>query len=500
MDSPYAAELTAAQQQVLPAEFEGLGLLYQEPSGKRHQPDKPAANLLQQVIGADLRHVLRYMGPSMPWQHYDCKRGVWMPIDASYAASVLQELYMAWHASDNMRRLPAAYWSAATHERMLNLRTARDVLALMTGFLHDPDLLDRMDTKLAEGLIPFANTCVKVEAAGVRLVPHSPDNYISKTVEYELPLAGEGVAAPPPGLDFSWVDRFYETYWDAPHKRATVMKTVAATLLPHMMSRQKNFIIGTDTADGNTGKSVWSGVLLDVMSVLGQPLQPALVYDSASLGNRNGHGANELSYRGAYMAVLDEMKTERRFDMEALKKLAGGGIKVSCRMFGSSKSVTFPWLALPILLCNQRCLPQMDSSSTVDLGRFRFICFETRFVTPTGAGVPEGYDQRLLKEGREGVAAEMCAHRGAHMWRLLQAAHALASQHGGALSDADWPEDWKQLKETATSAADPLAQAVREVVLASVEQGVVVAKGGTYVSGQSTLTATEPIVDCVSRQ
>lgn len=46
MDSPYAAKLTAAQQQVLPAEFEGLGLLYQEPSGKRHQLDKPAANLL----------------------------------------------------------------------------------------------------------------------------------------------------------------------------------------------------------------------------------------------------------------------------------------------------------------------------------------------------------------------------------------------------------------------------------------------------------------------
>jgi hypothetical protein len=359
-----------------------------------------------------------------------------------------------------------------------------------------------MDSKFGEGLIPFTNTCVQVASDGIRLVPHSHDNYFSKTLDYELPLRSErsadGIAHPPDDLDYNAVDDFYVNYWSDQAKRDAVLQTLGAMLLPQMRSRQKSITICTDTANGNCGKSSWSEVIQGALSILAQPLQPTLVYDSASLGSRNGHGANELSYRGTYVAVLDEMKAERRFDMEALKKLAGGGIKMSCRMFGSSKTVTFPWLALPILLCNQKCLPQMDSTNVVDLGRFRFICFETRFITPTGAAVPEDYDAGHVKQGKEGVVAEMAAHKAAHMWRLLQAAHQVFMK-GGGISDDEWPEEWKQLKEAATAAADPVAEAVQEAVLARIEKGVVCAKGQQYMQGDQLIKASAAIVDCVMR-
>jgi hypothetical protein len=157
MTSKYTSELQAATAAAeLPEEFKGLGLL----CGANFQPDKPAANLIQHVIGADLRRVLRYTGPNLPWQHYDASRGIWMPICAPFAASVLQEKYMIWYQSDQSGRMPADYWSEATHSRILSLRTARDILGLMAGFLHDPDMLDRLDRKIGEGLIPFSNVCV----------------------------------------------------------------------------------------------------------------------------------------------------------------------------------------------------------------------------------------------------------------------------------------------------------------------------------------------------
>jgi len=456
MESEYSAELEAAAGAHLPEEFQGLGLLF-----NKAQPDKAAANMLQHVIGADLRQVLRYTGPHMPWQHYDASRGVWMHVCAPFAASVLQDKYMTWYHFDESKRLPREFWSDDTHERILSLRTARDILGLMSGFLHDPGMLDRLDSKISEGLIPFRNTCVRVERSGIRVVPHSPDNYISKCLQYDLPLgainSADNMACPPDDLDFTVVDDFYGNYWADDTKRVTVLHTMGAMLLPQLRSRQKFIIIGTDTANGNTGKSVFSGVIMDTMDILAQPLQPALVYDSAGLGNRNGHGANELNYRGTYTAILDEMKSERRFDMEALKKLVGGGIKMACRMLGSAKTVTFPWLALPILLCNQKCLPQMDSTNEVDLGRFRFICFETRFTTPSGAEVPPDYDATLVKQGKEDVASDMVAHRGAHIWQLLQAAHQVYMK-GGAVSNEDWPEDWKRLKESATASAVPWRQ------------------------------------------
>jgi len=499
MESEYATELKAAAEAELPQEFQGMGLL----CGAVYQPDKPVSNLIQHVVGAELRQILRYTGPNMPWQFYDASRGVWMPVCTPFAASVLQDKYMVWYQSDLSSCIPADYWSEATHCRILSLRTARDILGLMTGFLHDPDMLDRLDSKISEGLIPFNNTCVRVEPAGIRIVPHSPDNFITKTSNYDLPLparsSGGAMAQPPDDLDFTAVDDFYINYWSDETKRVTVLHTLGAMLLPQMRPQQKFITICTDTANGNTGKSVFSDVFMDTMDILAQPLQPALVYDSAGLGSRNGHGANELSYRGAYTAILDEMKSERRFDMEALKKLAGGGIKLSCRMLGSAKTVTFPWLALPILLCNQKCLPQMDSTNEVDLGRFRFICFETRFITPSGAGVPDGYDVGLVKVGKEGVATDMQAHRGAHMWRLLQAAHQVCMK-GGAVSNEEWPEDWKQLKESATVAADPLATVVQEMILANVEKGVVRGKGEEFMQGGKMVKADASTVDCILRQ
>ena len=138
-------------------------------------------------------------------------------------------------------------------------------------------------------------------------------------------------------------------------------------------SSQKQLLVGIDDANGNCGKSMFAKVLADVFDVLAMPLQKTMVYDTTCLGGRNSHGANELAYKTALWVYLDKMQSEQKFNVEALKQLAGGGIQFAARAFHSAKMIKFPWVALVALFCNKGCLPELDSSNKVLLARLRFL-------------------------------------------------------------------------------------------------------------------------------
>ena len=101
-----------------------------------------------------------------------------------------------------------------------------------------------------------------------------------------------------------------------------------------------------------------------------------------------------------------------------------------------------------------------------------------------------------MRAAEDSVIEKMQDHRAAHMWRLLEAAHALARDHGGALSDADRPEEWKLLKQEAAAEADPLADIVAQVVRENVVPCVVVKEGAQLPDGQP---ATRTTVDFIQR-
>jgi hypothetical protein len=164
--------------------------------------------------------------------------------------------------------------------------------------------------------------------------------------------------------------------------------------------------------------------------------------------------------------------------------------------------ITFPWMAMPLLLCNKGCVPEMDSSKAVEVERMRVICFEVRFFTNTGAGVPEDYDKTLVKKGEDRVAMNMMKHRGAHMLRLLQAAHVLARDYGGALTQQQWPEEWNLLREEVAADADPQLEHVRKTLEPLVEPGLLVKKGEQYTdyNGKTMVAKNAPVVDKITLQ
>jgi hypothetical protein len=122
----------------------------------------------------------------------------------------------------------------------------------------------------------------------------------------------------------------------------------------------------------------------------------------------------------------------------------------------------------------------LDSTDPVGVRRIRILLFETLFDGHTGAsGVPKGF-RGQVKPCRHDVEEAMHEHRGAHMWLLMLAAHRMAKEHGGALSEAEWPGEWTQAKRDAMEEADPMCMVVRKVVKDYVAKGQVVAKGETY--------------------
>lgn len=76
--------------------------------------------------------------------------------------------------------------------------------------VRDPKFLERLDSAITErSLLPFLNVCARVDARGVHIVAHSPDNYLSRTNGYEL-VHEEGkllyTTEAPAGVDFSVVE------------------------------------------------------------------------------------------------------------------------------------------------------------------------------------------------------------------------------------------------------------------------------------------------------
>lgn len=461
MDSEYAEALENARAAVLPTELQGLGLL--RLCNGQVQPDKPMANLMCAAIGQMLRGVLRYVGPGEYMYAYDSVQGIWSPVDSDYAVSLFQDSYLNWYLSDESEVIPDVYLNESTHLNVLSKRGGQNLFSLMKPYLLDSDFLDRLDTTIPQGLIPFKNTCVRVDKDGVHLVPHSPNHFISKTIAYELP--------PEEAMDFSEVDAFYKNYWADEDKRTCMLMSMAAALIPQYRASQKQILVGIDDADGNCGKSMCAKVVADVFDVLAMPLQKTMVYDTASMGGRNSHGANELSYKTALWVYLDEMQNEQKFNVESLKQLAGGGITFACRAFHSAKMIKFPWVALVALFCNKGCLPEFDSSNKVLLARLRFALFEVVFTAPTGAAPPAGHDKALIKQAVDNVQASMKAHRAAHMWRLLKAAHILAREYGGAVPESKWPQSWTDTRNRSAAAADTLQQVVEEVIIENVVPG-----------------------------
>jgi hypothetical protein len=377
---------------------------------------------------------------------------------------MFQDCYFSWHMSDESGVVPDVYLIESTHLNILSKRGGQKLFSLMKPFLLDSDFLDRLDTAIAQGLIPFTNTCVDKD--GVHTVPHNPDHCISKTLSYELP--------PEDKMDYTVVDAFYENYGADPDKRTCMLMPIAAALIPQSRASQKQILVGIDDADGNCGKSMFAKVAADVFDVLAMPLQKTMVYDTASLGGRNSHGANELSYKTALWVYLDEMQNEQKFNVESLKQLAGRGITFACRAFHSAKMIKFSWVALVALFCNKGCLPEFDSCNKVLLARLRFALFEVVFTAPTGAAPPAGYDKALVKQAVDNVQDNMKAHRAAHMWRLLQAAHILAKEYGGAVPEAKWPQSWTDTRNRSAATADTLQQVVEEVIIENVVKGKVV--------------------------
>ena len=508
LESPYADAIHGEKRGALPAVFSDLQEAGLAPlaSQKGRQEDSVVAELLCQVIGSKLREKLRYVGPTgnMDYFTYDTNTGCWRLASIDIAAQRLRDAYLQWWTvSDEPKRLPPSYFTRATHKSMLSSTGSKSVLACMQSYLLDPDFIKRLDSAITNpltgGLLPFTNTCVRVDQQGIHIIPHSPEHYISSTIEYELPL-GEGGKAPPPSLDFSAVDAWWSNYWGDMKKRKAVMMTVAGALIPAFRDKQKMIIVGTDVADGNTGKFVFWRVIRKVFGMLALPLQREMVYVVPS-ASKNSHGANEIAYRVCLLSCCDELKNQEKFDMESMKQKGGGGFEMMCRAFGSADIIKFPWMATVLLLCNKGCLPQIDCTNAVEIGRFRFICFESRFVTPSGAEVPEGYDKKLVKTGEDEVASKMLKHRGAHMWRLLQAAHELAAEHGGALTPEEWPTEWNLLKHEAAAEADLTYDLVKRAVDERVEAGLAAAKGETYTDADGMqVTAAKPLVDSVKRE
>jgi hypothetical protein len=114
----------------LPPVFEGLGLQAKE--GKGRQPDRPLANLLEFVVGRQLRDVLRFPGGSgNTFYAYRPGNGCWEKVDATGAASVLQSMYLEWCLTEQRATIPDAFLNTITHDYLLNKMGACTVLDFM---------------------------------------------------------------------------------------------------------------------------------------------------------------------------------------------------------------------------------------------------------------------------------------------------------------------------------------------------------------------------------
>ena len=278
------------------------------------------------------------------------------------------------------------------------------VLTCLMNELADPTFEQRLDAQV--NLLPFDNGVVDMETMEFRALRW--DDYVSRTVGYAFEPR-EQVHAD----DFGIIHAFYKQVLPVAEEREVYLRAAGAALSGDRRGF-KHFIVATDKREGNNGKSTALRSLEHAFGPLAMPSQSNFLY--ASTESANAHGANDLAYKGKRIGIFDETSSERAFNMEKIKRVTGGGLKMAVRGANDKTPTEFVWTALLFIGCNQGNMPRFSASEAALMNRMVVIPFRAKF---DDAAASAGEEHAWPMD--EAVQMKLEQARVAHMHVLLEA-------------------------------------------------------------------------------
>ena len=285
--------------------------------------------------------------------------------------------------------------------------TVRGRAALLTCLMNalaDPGFEQRLDAQL--NLLPFSNGVMDLESLEFRALRW--DDYVSRTVGYSF-APREQV----PARDFEAVHAFYEQVLPVVEEREVYLRAAGAALSGDRRGF-KHFIVATDKRQGNNGKSTALSSLEHVFGPLAMPSQTNFLYSCTE--SANSHGANDLAYKGRRVGVFDETSSERAFNLEKIKRVTGGGLKMAVRGANDKTPTEFVWTAVLFIGCNQGNMPRFSASESALMRRMVVIPFRSKF---DNAAAEAGEEHAWPMD--ETTPTKLEQARVAHMHVLLEA-------------------------------------------------------------------------------
>ena len=278
------------------------------------------------------------------------------------------------------------------------------MLTCLMNALADPGFEQRLDAQL--NLLPFSNGVMDLESLEFRALRW--DDYVSRTVGYSF-APREQV----PARDFEAVHAFYEQVLPVAEEREVYLRAAGAALSGDRRGF-KHFIVATDKRQGNNGKSTALSSLEHVFGPLAMPSQTNFLYSCTE--SANSHGANDLAYKGRRVGVFDETSSERAFNLEKIKRVTGGGLKMAVRGANDKTPTEFVWTAVLFIGCNQGNMPRFSASESALMRRMVVIPFRSKL---DNAAAEAGEEHAWPMD--ETTPTKLEQARVAHMHVLLEA-------------------------------------------------------------------------------
>jgi hypothetical protein len=166
----------------------------------------------------------------------------------------------------------------------------------------------------------------------------------------------------------------------------------ASKMLAGVSHLDKVMVIVTDKLTGDNGKTKTKNLLVNTFGK-----HRAFKPDNGQLlknSNEPVHGANKIRWRGATLAVFDELCEDKEFDTTFIKQITSGGHSQDLRVAGGNEFVDVEFTATPMIFTNQGQLPKFSKSDANVAKRFEVFGMMAKFKIhgKLMGDVPAGYD------------------------------------------------------------------------------------------------------------
>ncbi|KAI9088766.1 hypothetical protein DFS34DRAFT_698493 [Phlyctochytrium arcticum] len=208
-----------------------------------------------------------------------------------------------------------------------------------------------------------------------QLKPYTLDVLISKSVGYNYfdsdhPFSEE--------IYNQWLD-FVEKLFPIPEEREIAQIYAGYTLRGD--HPEKIFVVFKDITDGNNGKTKFAQALLAGLGTYGVSGNAEHIYQNTGFSSQSNHNAALFAYENIRLSVFEELDEKRKLDNKQAKMRHGGNARIGARRPYSKKDEMVNLYTRWILIFNDRCQPQFDTSDNALLNRMLVFLFRAKFLS-----------------------------------------------------------------------------------------------------------------------